>query len=529
MQCIFQAKDPTQAHVLVEILESKGIHAIIQDEQTFSLRGEIPVVYPSVWVSDEHVEAARNVCGDFSARRHSPESVGEAWICPACGESIDPNFTDCWKCAAHSNKPEEPPPQKYYFEQLPLSSLKWIVLAATVVVGLCILYENYGTHESRSRYDTNSAVSLMKEGKNEQALILLDRAIAVDKKQPFAYFNRGLIHARMANYEKAIADHTQAIALGQIEPSKVYNARSSAFFASDRFDLAIADSNRAVQLSKSSHSYSHRAFLHSQHGDLNSAFEDIREALSIDSHFTYACYLKGMLYLQQGDTTAALQMAEDAIRSNSSLPYGYLLRGELSAENDQLSTALADFDHVIQIDKRHSSGYLWRGQIYFFQGKMENALADFSLAIEHNPKEIIGYYYRSRVFDALHQIEKARQDRAAITSLAAKTSFDCVFRAASFASVGDMTRAELDIQRAHELQPWNCWVDCYVAALYAVRAQNLPDDSTGDDSRKANTDKAVSALKAAEVKGLKSWKSIQYNPDFNILANDPVYRALAGK
>lgn len=104
MKLIYRANDPTQAHLLQEILESRGIASVIQDEQMFYLRGEMPLVYPSLWVAEENVEDARRICAEFEKGSHQP-NVTALWTCPTCGKAIGAAFTECWNCALISNPP----------------------------------------------------------------------------------------------------------------------------------------------------------------------------------------------------------------------------------------------------------------------------------------------------------------------------------------------------------------------------------------------------------------------------------------
>lgn len=95
---VYIANDPVHAHLLEEILESNGIQAVVRDEQAFNLRGELPVVYPSLWTSEESAVAARRICVDFDHLKKDAGKQG-SWVCPECGETISAEFTDCWKCA----------------------------------------------------------------------------------------------------------------------------------------------------------------------------------------------------------------------------------------------------------------------------------------------------------------------------------------------------------------------------------------------------------------------------------------------
>ncbi|MEM1085609.1 MAG: DUF2007 domain-containing protein [Verrucomicrobiota bacterium] len=89
------------------LLESKGIKCEIRNEGGVSVAGEVPFtqVYPELWVlSNGDVEAAKRFVEEYRATLGKAE-VGPAWTCPSCGEKIEGQFGECWKCG-------QPAPEK---------------------------------------------------------------------------------------------------------------------------------------------------------------------------------------------------------------------------------------------------------------------------------------------------------------------------------------------------------------------------------------------------------------------------------
>ncbi|NOT28326.1 MAG: DUF2007 domain-containing protein [Acidobacteria bacterium] len=102
MTQVFVAQHPTEAHLVQGLLEANGIAAEVHGESLFGARGEAPVTpdtLPSVWVlDDDQASSARAVLAAYESREDT--SHGVAWVCPACGEQIESQFTECWKCGA---------------------------------------------------------------------------------------------------------------------------------------------------------------------------------------------------------------------------------------------------------------------------------------------------------------------------------------------------------------------------------------------------------------------------------------------
>ena len=98
MKRVYTAKHPTEAHLIRGMLEAEGISSIVRGDQLYGAYGELPIL-PTVWILDDALAAqADHLVRDFlhgtAARRHSHER----WTCPQCGEVLEGQFTDCWKC-----------------------------------------------------------------------------------------------------------------------------------------------------------------------------------------------------------------------------------------------------------------------------------------------------------------------------------------------------------------------------------------------------------------------------------------------
>jgi len=96
---IHTAESVVEIAHLRNVLESAGIACEVRNDRLGSVVGETPFVeyWPELWVRDAgDVLRARGLIDD--ALR--PVTDAEAWTCPGCGEHIEPQFAQCWRCAA---------------------------------------------------------------------------------------------------------------------------------------------------------------------------------------------------------------------------------------------------------------------------------------------------------------------------------------------------------------------------------------------------------------------------------------------
>ncbi|MEZ4280544.1 MAG: DUF2007 domain-containing protein [Myxococcota bacterium] len=102
MKQIYVATDPVDAELVKGMLAAHAIEATIQGGAVFALRGEIPMTtdtLPTVWVLDDvDFDRARALVDADLQRRAASASGGRAWTCSGCGETLEAQFTHCWRC-----------------------------------------------------------------------------------------------------------------------------------------------------------------------------------------------------------------------------------------------------------------------------------------------------------------------------------------------------------------------------------------------------------------------------------------------
>jgi len=99
MKQIHIARHAPEAHLVRGFLAAQGIATQVRGEFLTSGWGELPLDVCSVWVCDERdYERASELLVEFFAGTHARRYSGEAWICGVCGEPLEGQFTQCWRC-----------------------------------------------------------------------------------------------------------------------------------------------------------------------------------------------------------------------------------------------------------------------------------------------------------------------------------------------------------------------------------------------------------------------------------------------
>ena len=104
MKQVFVARNPTEAHLVKGVLETRGIRAEVRGEALWGTRGEIPLTpdtLPTVWVLDDlQGPEGMRIVEEYSSTASVPGPEVQGWRCAACGEQLEPQFSECWKCGA---------------------------------------------------------------------------------------------------------------------------------------------------------------------------------------------------------------------------------------------------------------------------------------------------------------------------------------------------------------------------------------------------------------------------------------------
>jgi hypothetical protein len=100
MKRIFSSPNLIEVTQLKDRLESEHIGCFIRNELSSGLSPEIPMTdsTPELWIQDDKdMVEAMQVKKDWQS---PATAVGDDWVCPACGETSEPQFSSCWKCGA---------------------------------------------------------------------------------------------------------------------------------------------------------------------------------------------------------------------------------------------------------------------------------------------------------------------------------------------------------------------------------------------------------------------------------------------
>ena len=104
MKRVYSSFNLAAVHHARNLLEAEGIRAVVKNEFLSSAMGDLPPAecQAEVWVlHDPDLAKAEAVLRSVHSRKYD----GTAWTCTSCGETCEPQFTQCWRCGATRSAP----------------------------------------------------------------------------------------------------------------------------------------------------------------------------------------------------------------------------------------------------------------------------------------------------------------------------------------------------------------------------------------------------------------------------------------
>jgi len=211
--------------------------------------------------------------------------------------------------------------------------------------------------------DINAALEKMKHRRWQEAVGLLDRAIAANPSDTDGYFNRAIAlwNLDATNSPQVLADLDRAIALA---PDNYYALYT-------------------------------RGYLKHSLGDFQGALEDYNRSLALrarDIYVPYSLFARGAAKAAIGDWKGAVADYSDYAEIGPPAPHklpqpdAYLWRGYAFKAAGDEKRAKQDFETVINIissrSEPYTNGYVLRGQARAGLGDTQGALADLKKAAE---------------------------------------------------------------------------------------------------------------------------------------------------
>ncbi len=101
MKRVFRAASLIQVAHARNVLLTAGIESEMRNQYLAGALGDLPMLetWPQLYVEDADEGLALRALA-----RAAAAPIGASWTCEVCGESLEPQFTSCWRCGTSASK-----------------------------------------------------------------------------------------------------------------------------------------------------------------------------------------------------------------------------------------------------------------------------------------------------------------------------------------------------------------------------------------------------------------------------------------
>jgi tetratricopeptide (TPR) repeat protein len=179
-----------------------------------------------------------------------------------------------------------------------------------------------------------------------------------------------------------------------------YNNRASAHNTARRFEQAITDCSKAIELSPMlAEAWNNRGVAYRNTGQIERAVGDYIRAVELNPNYPEALNNRGVAYTQLGRFEEAISDYSRAIELNPDLAEGYNNRANAYAKLHKFEQAVSDYDRAIGRNSTLAQAYGNRAVSLAILGKLQGAKKDLLRAVELNPQLLSYAMEMSERFD----------------------------------------------------------------------------------------------------------------------------------
>lgn len=194
-----------------------------------------------------------------------------------------------------------------------------------------------------------------------------------------ALYREGTACFKAGAYAQAAEIYSRMLSL-KPEFAQVYNDRGSCFRRMGQYEKAVADYTEAIRLAPSAVFYNNRAGARVKMDDMEAAISDYTIAYAMDSTYYQTLNNRGIAFLNTGNYRQAVEDFSACIRRNPGFYLAYNNRGVAYYKLKQFDLSIADFDKAISLKDNYGSAYLHRGNLKEMLDDDAGACADWSKA-----------------------------------------------------------------------------------------------------------------------------------------------------
>ncbi len=301
-------------------------------------------------------------------------------------------------------------------------------------------------------------------------MVNLEQAIHNEPDQARFYVARSLVHLTKERFDLAIADCDRAIQLNP-QAIRAYVIRASALLARGDSARCQADLNQALRRDPINPlgwavrvSYGPAQ----EDGDSRNARKDPAKTSEHELKNAADLVARGKAHLVKEEYDEGIADFTDAIRLDPAHAPAYAARAEAWARKHYRDREVADITAAIKLEPRNTVYRVARGQSCSAQGRHDEAMADFNAALGMEPDNPALWVARGNEWRRDLKLDEALADYARAIQLNPNFTLAYISRGQTWRQHRDFARAIQEFAEVARREPENALTHMYLARILAT-------------------------------------------------------------
>ena len=225
--------------------------------------------------------------------------------------------------------------------------------------------------------------------------------------------------------------------------------RGRAYLARERYDLAIADLDRVVELTPdATDALLSRGFARFGKKQHDRSIADYDKAIELSPKFAAAYFERGLTFLDEGRVDRAIADEDQAIALDPKLAGAYLVQGLAYSRKGDTGRAISDYSKALALNPGNADAFFHRGSGHLRENRLDEAVADMTKALELRPANAMAYNNRAWALHLKGENALALPDAEKAVALAPSSAPSLETRAEIYEKLGRRRDAVADYRAA---------------------------------------------------------------------------------
>jgi tetratricopeptide (TPR) repeat protein len=273
-----------------------------------------------------------------------------------------------------------------------------------------------GVEPSNAEYYSARAGAYEEIKKFNEAKADYEKALVFKPKEVSLIVSLGRVCNYLGKYKEALVLLDKASGMDK-RNSKVYPEKAKTLIALERYEMGLKVADSANIIKPDAMNYYYRGICFVRLSNDISAKKELETAISKDKKLVEPRLALADLLIRAGLTDQATAQVNTILEADPKNAQAYIVRSKIFKNNLDYPSAINDVSKTILLDPNNPEYYMIRGKYYQEFNQHSNAINDFSKYISLRPDSSIAYFARAKSYEEIQSLEKAMDDYNKITVL----------------------------------------------------------------------------------------------------------------